>query len=243
MKIRKIAPAGEGALVVMFEEKIDQMTNQKVQFLYRKLRKLKIKGLKEGIPSYCSLLLFYDPMVISYNKLRFIITRIREEKQSMELSENKIVEIPVCYGGSFGEDLETVATYSGLSQEEVVTIHTQTCYPVYMVGFLPGFPYLGGLDSRIHTPRLANPRIEIPAGSVGIGGEQTGVYPLASPGGWQLIGRTPLKLYDSSLADPVMLRAGDSVRFVKITPNEYEEIANQMKRESDSGKALLGGVL
>lgn len=231
-------------MVVMFEDKIDIMINQKVHLLHMKLKKIKIKGVRECIPSYASLLILYDPMVTSFSRIESLIRRIRENENSiLEADGARVIEIPVCYGGEFGEDIENVAAYSGLSKEEVIATHCGVDYHVYMVGFLPGFPYLGGLDPRIHTPRLSNPRLEIPAGSVGIGGEQTGVYPLASPGGWQLIGRTPIRLYDDRHKNPVMLQAGDTVRFIRICEEEFMEIATKIEEGSPILSPVRGGVL
>ncbi len=230
-------------MVVMLEDKIDIMINQKVHLLHQKLKKMKIKGVRECIPSYASLLILYDPMVTSFAKIESLLRRIGENENSiLEADRTRVIEIPVCYGGEFGEDIENVATYSGLSKEEVIETHSGVDYHVYMVGFLPGFPYLGGLDPRIHTPRLSNPRLEIPAGSVGIGGEQTGVYPLASPGGWQLIGRTPIRLYDDRHKNPVMLHAGDTVRFVRISEDEFIEIAHRVEEGSYQIPLVRGGA-
>jgi KipI family sensor histidine kinase inhibitor len=138
--------------------------------------------------------------------------------------KKKVYEIPVCYGGAYGPDIETIASHAGLSVEEVIRIHASRDYLIYMLGFLPGFCYLGGLDERIHTPRLSNPRIKISAGSVGIGGSQTGIYPLDSPGGWQLMGMTPVKTYDPSRDTPILVEAGDYIRFVPIDEAEFQRI-------------------
>ena len=146
----------------------------------------------------------------------------------MEASESRIFEIPVCYGGEYGPDLQNIADLAGLTPEEVIKIHSSEDYLIYMLGFLPGFSYLGGLDERIHTPRLANPRIRIPAGSVGIGGSQTGIYPLDSPGGWQLLGMTPVKTYDPGREVPILFEAGDYIRFVPVTEEEYLKIKKQV---------------
>lgn len=222
MNIRKIEPVGDCAISVMFENKIDLNVNRKVQRLHRFLKEEKIPGIRESIPSYCSLLIFYDPCQISYKRIGSLIKKVKEISLDVEDQDGRVIEIPVVYGGKYGEDLETVAAYAGMTPEEVIWIHTEPTYYVYQIGFLPGFPYLGGLDPRIHAPRLANPRLEIPMGSVGIGGEQTGIYPLPSPGGWQLIGRTPLKLYQKEQEQPVLLQPGDRVRFVSITEGEFE---------------------
>ena len=145
-------------------------------------------------------------------------------------TRKRIFEIPVCYGGEYGPDIQNIAEHAGLSQEEVIQIHSSRDYLIYMLGFLPGFTYLGGLDERLHTPRLANPRIRIPAGSVGIGGSQTGIYPLDSPGGWQLMGMTPVKTYDPSRETPILVEAGDYIRFVPVEEEEYLQIKEAVSR-------------
>ena len=195
------------------------------------------------IPAFASLLINYDPRVVSYAGLRARMEKLLKLEISGEASESKIFEIPVCYGGEYGPDLQNIADHAGLSPEEVIKIHSSEDYLIYMLGFLPGFSYLGGLDERIHTPRLANPRIRIPAGSVGIGGSQTGIYPLDSPGGWQLLGMTPVKTYDPEREVPILFEAGperevpilfeagDYIRFVPVTEEEYLEI----KRQVDEG--------
>ena len=142
----------------------------------------------------------------------------------------KVYEIPVCYGGEYGPDIQNIADHAGLSVEEVIDIHTSRDYLIYMLGFLPGFTYLGGLDERIHTPRLANPRIKIAAGSVGIGGSQTGIYPMDSPGGWQLMGLTPVKTYDPEREIPILVEAGDYIRFVRIDEDEFKRIKELVDR-------------
>ena len=148
-----------------------------------------------------------------------------------KVKTKKIYEIPVCYGGEYGPDLEFVAKNADISVEEVIKIHSSKDYLIYMLGFLPGFSYLGGLDEKIHTPRLANPRIKIPAGSVGIGGAQTGIYPLESPGGWQLIGKTPVKTYNPDRKVPILFEAGDYIRFVPISQEEFEKIEKEVNED------------
>lgn len=219
---RKILPAGDQALVVEFGQEISEELNRKVQILNQKITDRKIEGIVETVPTFRSLLVTYDPAVIGFQKLKQILEKIPADVDMSGDQGHHVVEIPVCYGGEFGEDLPDVAAHAGLSEEEVIRLHSEKEYNIYMLGFLPGFPYLGGLDPRLHTPRLANPRTKIPAGSVGIGGEQTGIYPLDSPGGWRLIGRTPLKLYDPDREEPFLYQDGDYIRFVPITREEYE---------------------
>ncbi|MEG2984683.1 MAG: 5-oxoprolinase subunit PxpB, partial [Peptostreptococcaceae bacterium] len=155
------------------------------------------------------------------------IKKLEKKIKTTDKLEKNIVEIPVLYGGEFGPDIETVARHNNLSVEEVMDIHSKGEYLVYMLGFTPGFTYLGGMDNKIETPRLEIPRVKIPAGSVGIAGKQTGVYPIDSPGGWQLIGRTPIKLYDINKERPILLSAGDYVKFVPINKAEYEKMLNE----------------
>ena len=201
---------------------ICEETGRAVSALRRAVAEACLPGVTETVPSYCSLLVCYDALVTDYDTVAEALRRLHDGVDGAEERAPRIVEIPVCYGGAFGPDLPFVAEHAGLSEEDVIRLHTGTDYRIYMLGFLPGFPYLGGLDSRLHTPRLATPRTAIPAGSVGIGGQQTGIYPLASPGGWQLIGRTPLKLF--SPGAPLPYAAGDMIRFVSVTPEEYAEL-------------------
>lgn len=219
---RKILPAGDQALVVEFGNEISEELNRKVQILNKKIKSMDISGIMETIPTFRSLMVVYDPEKVSFDKLKKILSNIRLDPGAEGNKSGRVVEIPVCYGGEFGEDLPDVASHAGLTEEEVIALHASKEYNIYMLGFLPGFPYLGGLDKRLHTPRLENPRTRIPAGSVGIGGEQTGIYPFDSPGGWRLIGRTPLKLYDPEREEPFLFEAGDYIRFVPITKEEYE---------------------
>jgi KipI family sensor histidine kinase inhibitor len=170
----------------------------------------------------------YDPASISFRRLTGKLRRLVGGKGQAAKVSKRVWEIPVCYGGAYGEDLEFVASNAGLSPEEVIAIHSGVDYRLYMLGFLPGFPYLGGLDKRIHTPRLKTPRTKILPGSVGIGGEQTGIYPMPSPGGWQLIGMTPVKLYDPQREQPILYEAGDFLRFVPIDEARFEEIRDQV---------------
>lgn len=223
---RRILAAGDQALVVEFGNTIDEKLNKKVQLLNRKIEGAGVKGIVETVPTFRSLLVTYDPSAVGFEKLKKILEGIPADDSTEEKEERRVIEIPVCYGGEFGEDLPAVAAHTGLTEEEVIEIHSSREYNIYMLGFLPGFPYLGGLDKRLHTPRLQNPRTRIPAGSVGIGGEQTGVYPLDSPGGWRLIGRTPLKLYDPDREEPFLYQSGDYIRFVPITREEYSVLSS-----------------
>jgi inhibitor of KinA len=217
-------PAGDRAILVQFDPVISVKINRKVIALAKCLNELRLPGIEEWVPAYASLLIYYNPLKIGYNKLVEKLTSLNIATDGSSDVETKVHELPVLYGGEWGVDLEDVARYHGMTTEDVVRIHTAPTYPVYMVGFAPGFPYLGGLDHRIHTPRLESPRIKVPAGSVGIAGQQTGIYPLDSPGGWRLIGHTPIPLFRPNHPEPVLISAGDSIRFVPITEAEYHQI-------------------
>ena len=167
----------------------------------------------------------YNPETISYEELVSAVHAILDGLSAEGASAGKTIVIPVCYGGEFGPDLEHVAQFHGITPDEVVRLHTEPTYLIAMLGFLPGFPYLGGMDPRLEVPRLDSPRTRIPPGAVGIGGKQTGIYPLASPGGWRLIGRTPAVLYDPHRENPILYQAGDYIRFCPITREEFQRLA------------------
>ncbi len=220
----RILTAGDSSLLVEFGKKISPEINRKITAVMQMMKEQHIEGVVDVIPAFCSLLINYDPRVVTYEEIKERIQNlVRLEIKTGEVRK-RIFEIPVCYGGEYGPDLGNIAEHAGLSEKEVIEIHSSRDYLIYMLGFLPGFTYLGGLDERIHTPRLANPRIKINAGSVGIGGSQTGIYPLDSPGGWQLMGMTPVKTYDPDRETPILVEAGDYIRFVPIDEQEYKRI-------------------
>lgn len=212
---------GDRGLLVEFSAEIDLETNQKIHAFCRLLEDDLPEGIVEIIPSYRSLVLVYEPLVVDMPKLQEKLVILYGDVESATDLNAEIVEIPVCYGGEFGEDLEYVATHNGLSVDQVISIHSGTLYPVYMIGFTPGFPYLGGLSEKLHTPRLATPRTLVPAGSVGIANNQTGIYPIDSPGGWQLIGRCPYKLFDPLRSNPFLVKAGDQLRFIPVSRQDF----------------------
>lgn len=185
----KILPAGDSAVVAEFGNTIDPLINDQVQALAARIHSARLAGIRELIPSFRSLLILYDPGLLSYQKLTETLKQFSFSLSSSEQKEKRIHLIPCCYGSHFGPDLSDMEKATGLSREEIIAIHSGVDYRIYMLGFLPGFVYLGGLDKRIEMPRLSTPRVKIPQGAVGIGGSQTGVYPLDSPGGWRLIGR------------------------------------------------------
>ena len=220
-----ISPVGDCAISIDFGQAIDPKINRQIRQVIEQIKLLQLDGIIELVPTYCALLVQYDAMVYSYSDICRILEPTLQESVTDSANELvTIVEIPTVYGGEFGPDLGFVASYNHLSEAEVVSIHSGTDYLVYMLGFIPGFTYLGGMDPRIATPRLSSPRTLIPAGSVGIAGEQTGTYPSDSPGGWQIIGRTPVTMYDMSKEQAALLRAGDYVRYVPIDENEFHRI-------------------
>ena len=220
-----ISPVGDCAISIDFGQVIDPKINRQIRQIIEQIKGLQLDGIVELVPTYCALLVQYDAMVYSYSDICRILEPTLQESVTDSANELvTIVEIPTVYGGEFGPDLGFVASYNHLSEAEVVSIHSGTDYLVYMLGFIPGFTYLGGMDPRIATPRLSSPRTLIPAGSVGIAGEQTGTYPSDSPGGWQIIGRTPVTMYDMSKEQAALLQAGDYVRYVSIDENEFHRV-------------------
>ena len=210
----KIVPAGDSALLVQFGNEIDLITNQRVQALAALLNISPLVGVIETVPAYGTLLVHYDPLLLSFvqirNYLREKLTQIHDNLPR----KRKQIEVPVSYGGERGIDLETVARHCQLQIEDVIRIHSERTYTVFMMGFTPGFPYMGKLDDAIRTPRLETPRTRVPAGTVAIAGSQTGIYPIDSPGGWQLIGWTPLQLFNPESESPFLFSPGDEVKFI-----------------------------
>ncbi len=226
----RILTAGDSALLIEFGKEINPETNRKITALVQLMREQHIEGIVDVIPAFCSLLINYDPRVLSYEELKERMEHLLKMETKTEATRKRIFEIPVCYGGEYGPDIENIAEHAGLSIEEVIKIHSSKDYLIYMLGFLPGFTYLGGLDERIHTPRLASPRLKIRAGSVGIGGSQTGIYPLDSPGGWQLMGMTPVRTYDPERQTPILVEAGDYIRFIPIDKEEFLRIQELVEK-------------
>ena len=220
-----ISPVGDCAISIDFGQVIDPKINRHIRQTIERIQELKLDGITELVPTYCALLIQYDAMLYSYSDICNLMEPLLEPSATDDANERvTVIEIPTVYGGEFGPDLGFVASHNNLSEDEVVSIHSGTDYLVYMLGFIPGFTYLGGMDPRFATPRLSSPRTLIPAGSVGIAGEQTGTYPSDSPGGWQIIGRTPVTMYDMSKEQAALLSAGDYVRYVPIDEAEYNRI-------------------
>jgi len=219
--------AGDRGLLVEYGDRIDLDINLKVRSMVILLDRFPPEGIVEVVPSYRSLLIIYEPLKTSPTTIQADLKNLEEQLTQIEIPPPQTVEIPVCYGGEFGLDLDFVAKSHDLTEDEVVAIHTSVDYPIYMIGFTPGFPFLGGLSETLHTPRLASPRTHVPAGSVGIANNQTGIYPVASPGGWQLIGRTPITLFDPGRSNPFLYQAGDRLRFKPISSHDYQRLSNR----------------
>jgi len=217
----KILLCGDTGLTVEFGDTIDPEINARVRYLCTSLKTLHPAGILDLNPTYRSLFIQYDPWVCSFERLLQIIEGCLESATTSEAETARVQEVPVCYGGEFGPDMEEVASFHTMSTDEVIRLHCAPLYQVYMIGFTPGFAYLGGLDEKLHTPRKKDPRKKVAAGSVGIADQQTGIYPIESPGGWQLIGRTPLRLFDPVRDPPFLLQTGDFVRFKPITGEEF----------------------
>ena len=214
--------AGDSLLVVEFEARIDPGINARAVALADALRTATIPGVRDVVPTYHSVAVHFDPLRTDSDALVARLEHGASAPEPIAPSAPPLVRIPVCYGGEFGPDLTNVAAFAGLSEDEVVAAHTRVRYRVFMLGFLPGFAYLGAVDPRIAAPRHATPRPRVPAGSVGIAGRQTGVYPAESPGGWQLVGRTSFMPFDPERTEPFRLKAGDAVEFYAVDRGSFE---------------------
>lgn len=224
-----ITPLNESAALVSFGNDIDPSVNRRVIALHDSLRYRAFPGFVESVPAYSSLAVFYNTVEVLETKggrgafdfvKKFLEDAVMELTEVERQEENQLIEIPVLYNG---DDLLLVAELHHLTPDEVVAIHVSKTYRVFMIGFLPGFPYLGTVDAKIATPRKSSPRTSVPPGSIGIAGQQTGIYPQWSPGGWQLIGKTPIKIFDKQNSKPCLLKPGDLVRFYAIDQNEFDK--------------------
>jgi len=227
-------PLGDAAIVIQAGTDISEDIHERVKQLFSCIEQHPFDGYVEAVQAFTNVTVFYEPYKVyqsaqlkqraisPYEWVKDYIENLLEDNwQEANQAKRRIVDIPVCYGGELGPDLEEVARINGLTPEEVVRIHTSGTYLVYMIGFAPGFPFLGGLSEKIAAPRRETPRMSIPKGSVGIAGKQTGVYPISTPGGWQLIGQTPLSLFRPNAERPSLLKAGDEVRFVQLSEKEF----------------------
>jgi len=222
------SPLGDRAVLITLGVSIDEATHRRVRAVTARIDAEPPVGFVDRVPAFASVAVHYEPLQVNaggdrspHDAFVAVLRQLLADVRDDTLPSPRVVDIPVCYGGELGPDLEDVARQHGIDAREVIEIHAAGDYLVYMVGFMPGFAYLGGLSSRIATPRRQTPRTAVPAGSVGIGGEQTGIYPLVSPGGWNLIGRTPLRIFDINRSEAALLATGDRVRFHPISIDEF----------------------
>jgi KipI family sensor histidine kinase inhibitor len=232
---------GDSVINVYLASEISSNINDEVHYLAGLIKKQNWPGIKEIVPSYVSLSIHYDPFVVDYLSVAgFVKNILANNNEKTNSISKRIVVIPTLYDGDYGPDLDSVSSITGLSVEQIIKIHTNKEYKVYSIGFTPGFPYLGGLDNTLYCPRLDSPRINVPLGSVAIAELQTGIYPTESPGGWRLIGRTPVTLFDATRPVPSLLRPGDLVKFKPMTDKkEFEHI----KERSDKNDYQVEEIL
>ncbi len=216
--------AGDRGLLVECGDAIDPAINDRVRALKALATRRPPAGVTELVPAYRSLLVIYDPLRTDPQQLMTAFTALGRQVRRMDIPAPKTVDIPVCYSDEFGPDIDFVARHNKISVDDVIRQHTAPVYRIYMIGFAPGFAYLGGLPESLHTPRLTSPRMAVPAGAVGIANDQTGMYPVEIPGGWRIIGRTPLILFDPDRPEPVPYAAGDRIRFTAISRQRYRQI-------------------
>lgn len=226
-----ITPLGDSAIMIEWEQRIDPDIHEHVMKAFHYLRSLQLPYITDLIPAYASLAILYDAAGIRQSVKRparawisAFITKAMQQMTDITTAKARSLEIPVCYHPSLAPDLTTLAQQKRLSAEEIISLHTANTYTVYMLGFLPGFPYMGKVDAQLAAPRLKQPRVQVPAGSVGIAGEQTGIYPQASPGGWNIIGQTPIRLFDAAREEPCYCRPGDQVKFVPVTLDTFHQM-------------------
>ena len=219
-----ISPYGDSAVFVAFKDEVSLDIHQLVMQLVNYLEKLNSTKIIEWIPSYHAVTILYNPLISSYQEVITLLSDFKLKISTQQTIEKNIVQIPVCYDTSLGLDIETLTKNKNLTIDKIINLHTKNEYLVYMLGFTPGFMYLGGLNEKLHFPRKATPRLKIPAGAVGIAGSQTGIYPIESPGGWQIIGQTPIPIFNTKKTNPFLVKAGDYVKFSPISLEEYHII-------------------
>ncbi len=214
---------GDRGLLLEFGDEISREINEKVRRMALAIQAETIEGIIETVPTYRSLLIIYNPIILPVTELKKRLERLEAGLQQTPLSEPKLTRIPVVYGGIYGPDLAGVANYHQISPEEVIRLHCSKSYLIYMIGFMPGYPYMGELPEALVSPRLKTPRLLVPKGSVAIAQRQTGIYSMESPGGWQVLGRTPVEMFDPGKDPPALLQMGDFVHFYEISEKEFKE--------------------
>jgi KipI family sensor histidine kinase inhibitor len=220
----RIVVSGDAALVIEFDDRIDPLISAKSAAFADALSAANVPGVRDIVPTYRSVAVYFDPLRTDRESLTRTLEVLNDQPLPMTRSNRDAIQVPVCYGGEFGPDLIRVAERGGVGEAEAIALHSAVTYRVMMIGFMPGFAYMGIVDKRIAAPRLDTPRPRVPRGSIGIAREQTGIYPGDTPGGWLLIGRTPVRPFDLARVDPFLFQAGDEVRFVPITRSEFERL-------------------
>jgi len=223
----RFQPASDQSLLITFGSEISLDAHQQIMKLLRLLQLEPVANVRNLHPAYCSLLIKFDGLRVSHDEVEAILREYLARLEEVKLPEPRQVEIPVCYGGEYGPDLEDVCALHGMSPTQAIELHSSATYLVYFLGFVPGFAYMGGLPGGLVTPRLATPRRRVPAGSVGIAGNQTGVYPFATPGGWRLIGRTPVAMFRADREELGLLSIGDRVRFTPISAERFAALEKE----------------
>lgn len=232
----------EQAITIEFGREINEDVLQKVTAFNQFITQNPFPGFCTTVPAYTTLTVYFDPLQViqsglpgtdCFDKVSAYLTSLKNNRQNILTTEPETITIPVCYASAFGPDIDEVANHTNLTPQEIITLHSSAIYKVYMIGFVPGFAYLGGMDEALVTPRRATPRNAVPTGSVGIAGMQTGVYPLETPGGWQIIGRTPLQMFNAGRPQPSLLKAGDLVIFKPIGKPEFDHLANNPNADKD----------
>lgn len=238
----ELLPFGDAALLIQFEQKIDPELNQQVRLLTSAIEEAQLRGLISCQAAYCSIILTYDYRLIRFETLKQLLLKVIHDLQGTATDPSKrVLHLPVCYEKEYAPDLDELSAALSLETAEIIALHTGTSYQVYMLGFLPGFPYMGVLPKSLYCHRKTTPRLRVPAGSIGLAGKQTGVYPLEVPGGWQLIGRTPIPVFDPQrTAQPFLFQQGDTVTFVPISTSRFQEIDRDINRQAFDLKTLYG---
>ena len=221
----RIVPAGDAALVVELPPRIDPAINARLVSLGEAVRARCGSAIRDAVVGYCTLTIYFDPIRVDPAWLEGEVQSLALDADVVTPAVGARIDVPVCYGGELGPDLDEVAARIDCSPEEVIELHTSREYRVYVVGFVPGFAYMGTVDARLALPRRPSPRTKVPAGSVAVAAGQTGIYPMETPGGWHILGRTPVRPFDPARAQPVMFRPGDRVRFVPISREEFDRLA------------------
>ena len=237
MSTARIVPAGDSVLIVELEERIDPEVNARTIAIADAVQVRHLAGVLDVVPTYRSVAVYFDPLRTDYDALHALLEQQAAEASPDTVAARTPIRIPVCYGGELGPDLEAVAAFAAMSADEVIALHCARVYRVFMLGFVPGFAYMGIVDERIAAPRHSTPRVRVPAGSVGVAGVQTGIYPAETPGGWNLLGKTAVKPFDAARDEPFLLKAGDAVQFYPIDRAAFDAAMSGTPADDANGTA------